>query len=45
MKIDKQVEILMQGTEYGDETLKQAMADELRQRLIEAEKEDRDAGS
>ncbi|MEN8241286.1 MAG: tyrosine--tRNA ligase [Chloroflexota bacterium] len=41
MKIDQQVEILMQGTEYGDETLKQAMADELRQRLIEAEKEDR----
>jgi tyrosyl-tRNA synthetase len=41
MNIDKQVAILMQGTEYGDEDVKQAMADELRQRLIEAEKEDR----
>ena len=41
MKIDQQVEILMQGTEYGDETLKQSMADELRQRLIDAEKENR----
>ena len=29
----------MQGTEYGDEELKQAMAGELRQRLVEAEKE------
>src|SRR5512138_2453586 len=26
----------MQGTEYGDEDLKKAMANELRQRLIEA---------
>jgi tyrosyl-tRNA synthetase len=31
----------MQGTEYGDEELKHAMADELRERLIEAEKEKR----
>ena len=31
----------MQGTEYGDEELKQAMTDELRQRLLEAEKEGR----
>lgn len=41
MNIDEQVELLMQGTEYGDETLKEAMAKELRQRLIEAEKEKR----
>ena len=41
MSIDEQVAFLMQGTEYGDEELKQAMADELRQRLIEAEKEGR----
>ncbi len=41
MSIDEQVELLMRGTEYGDETLKQSMADELRQRLIEAEKEGR----
>jgi tyrosyl-tRNA synthetase len=41
MNIDEQVAYLMQGTEYGDETLKQAMAEELRQRLLEAEKEHR----
>jgi tyrosyl-tRNA synthetase len=41
MTIDEQVEYLMQGTEYGDEELKQAMAEELRERLIEAEKENR----
>src|SRR4030042_386084 len=41
MTIDEQVEYLMQGTEYGDEALKQAMANELRQRLIEAEQEKR----
>ena len=41
MTIDEQVEYLMQGTEYGDDDLKKAMADELRQRLIEAEKEKR----
>jgi tyrosyl-tRNA synthetase len=34
--IDEQVAILMQGAEYGDETLKQNMAAELKQRLIEA---------
>lgn len=39
--IEEQVELLMQGTEYGDEALKKAMADELRQRLIEAEQEKR----
>jgi tyrosyl-tRNA synthetase len=41
MTIDEQVTQLMQGTEYGDEDLQQAMADELRQRLIEAEQADR----
>jgi tyrosyl-tRNA synthetase len=41
MNIDDQVELLMQGTEYGDEQLKQTMALELRQRLMDAEKEGR----
>ncbi len=41
MKIAEQVEILMQGTEYGDEKLRQTMARELHERLAEAEKEDR----
>src|SRR5512141_737757 len=41
MNIEEQVELLMQGTEYGDEDLKKAMTNELRQRLMEAEKEDR----
>ena len=41
MKIDEQVALLMQGTEYGDEELKKNMANELRQRLLEAEKEGR----
>ena len=39
MNIDEQVTLLMQSTEYGDDQLKQAMADELRERLIEAKKE------
>ena len=41
MNIDEQVELLMQGTEYGDDELKKAMAKELRKRLIEAQKERR----
>lgn len=41
MDIDQQVAYLMQGTEYGDEALKSAMAAELRARLLEAEKEGR----
>jgi tyrosyl-tRNA synthetase len=41
MNIDEQVALLMQGTEYGDEELKKAMTAELRQRLGEAEKENR----
>ncbi len=38
MNIEQQVTYLMQGTEYGDEGLKQAMTAELRERLIEADK-------
>jgi tyrosyl-tRNA synthetase len=41
MNIDEQVELLMQGTEYGDENLAQMMANELRERLIEAKNEGR----
>ena len=41
MNIEEQVELLMQGTEYGDEDLKKAMTNELRARLLEAEKEGR----
>lgn len=41
MNIDEQVAYLMRGTEYGDEALKQAMANELHQRLVEAHKENR----
>jgi len=41
MNISEQVALLMQGTEYGDEELKKNMANELRQRLIEAERERR----
>ncbi|MBN1148456.1 MAG: tyrosine--tRNA ligase [Anaerolineales bacterium] len=39
--IDEQVATLMQGTEYGDEEIKAAMAQELRQRLVEAQSERR----
>lgn len=38
MSIDEQVDLLMQGSEYGDDELKKAMGNELRDRLIEAEK-------
>jgi tyrosyl-tRNA synthetase len=41
MSIEEQVEYLMRGTEYGDEDLKQAMKNELRQRLTEAAQEGR----
>jgi tyrosyl-tRNA synthetase len=41
MNIEEQVKNLMQGTEYGDEGLKQAMENELRQRLNEAGQEGR----
>jgi tyrosyl-tRNA synthetase len=41
MSVDEQVDLLMRGTEYGDDDLKQAMANELRARLIEVEREGR----
>ncbi len=41
MNIEEQVAWLMQGTEYGDEALRRTMETELRERLIEAEKEGR----
>ena len=41
MNIDEQVELLMQGTDYGDEELKKAMTTELRERLLIAQKENR----
>ncbi|MBN2472269.1 MAG: tyrosine--tRNA ligase, partial [Anaerolineae bacterium] len=41
LSIDEQVQILMQGTAYGDPQTKVNMAAELRERLIEAEKEGR----
>lgn len=41
MDLNQQVGILMQGTEFGDEELKAAMAAELLERLKEAEKEGR----
>src|SRR5215208_2160812 len=41
MNIEEQIELLMQGTEYGDEELKKAMTNELRQRLTDAQKEGR----
>ena len=41
MNIEEQVELLMLGTEYGDEDLKKAMTAELRERLILAQKENR----
>ena len=41
MNIDDQVELLMQGTEYGDEALKKAMATELRERLLDSQKDGR----
>lgn len=41
MNIEQQVELLMLGTEYGDEEIKKAMTSELRQRLIDAQKEGR----
>lgn len=41
MDIEEQVSYFMQGTEYGDDALKSAMTTELRDRLVEAEKEGR----
>jgi len=39
--IKDQVALLMQGTEYGDDAVKQAMRDELHDRLKQAKKENR----
>jgi tyrosyl-tRNA synthetase len=41
LSIDEQVTYLMQGADYGDAQVKKAMADELKARLLEAEKEKR----
>jgi len=41
MNIEEQVELLMQGTDYGDDEIKQAMTAELRARLETAHKEGR----
>jgi tyrosyl-tRNA synthetase len=41
VNIEEQVELLMQGTEYGDDDLKKAMTAELRERLLLAQKENR----
>lgn len=41
MNIEEQVELLMQGTDYGDVDLQKAMASELRERLTIAQKENR----
>jgi tyrosyl-tRNA synthetase len=41
MTIEEQVAYLMQGAEYGDDQVKKAMAEELKARLLEAEKEKR----
>ncbi len=41
MNVDQQVDLLMQGTEYGDEALKKSMTAELRERLVIAQKEGR----
>ena len=41
MRIAEQVEVLMQGTEYGDPQLKARMTGELEQRLTEAQREAR----
>src|SRR3989304_1156126 len=38
MTIDEKVALLMQGTDYGDETIAAAMARELGERLLESEK-------
>ena len=41
MSVEDQVQYLMHGTEYGDDDLKNAMASELHQRLLEAKREGR----
>ncbi len=41
MTVDEQVAYLMQGADYGDAQVKIAMAEELKNRLVEAQKEGR----
>ncbi|MEL6148156.1 MAG: tyrosine--tRNA ligase [Chloroflexota bacterium] len=41
VSIDEQVEVLMAGTAYGDPQMKASMTKDLRERLIQAEKEGR----
>jgi tyrosyl-tRNA synthetase len=41
MNVDEQVALFMQGTEYGDDALRRVMEAELRERLTEAERENR----
>jgi len=41
VNIDEQVALLMQGTEYGDTAIQKNMAEELKERLIQAEKNKR----
>ena len=41
MTIDEQVEYLMQGADFGDSSIAEAMAVELRERLVESEKTSR----
>jgi tyrosyl-tRNA synthetase len=41
VRIEEQVEVLMQGTEFGDDAIKKSMEKELHQRLVQAEKEKR----
>jgi len=41
MSLEEQVAYLMQGADYGDDQVKEAMAAELKERLLEAEKEGR----
>jgi len=38
LTVDEQVDLLMNGTEFGDEQTKEHMREELRERLVEAEK-------
>ena len=41
MDINEQVDLLMQGTDYGDDDLRTAMARDLRERLNQCQAEDR----
>ncbi|MFN2121258.1 MAG: tyrosine--tRNA ligase [Anaerolineales bacterium] len=41
MDINEQVDLLMQGTDYGDEDLRKAMARDLRERLVQCQAEGR----